>query len=118
MVDLGIEINVITSVTMINMGLQNLKLTPTILELVDQSTIGPVGKLDDITISVDSWKYRVNLYILHTQSLSAGHPLILGRPWLVTIDDYIGCRYGYMVISNREVTKNIILYPTRTKFVR
>ena len=108
-VDMAV-INVITYATMITLGPWNLKPTPTILELADQSTIRPVGKLEDITILVDSWKYPIDLLVLHTQSPADGNLLILGRPWLATADAYIGCRSGNMVISNGEVTNNLILY--------
>jgi hypothetical protein len=37
--------------------------------------------------------------------------LIPGRPWLSTVDAYIGCRMGNMTISRGSATKNLILYP-------
>ena len=54
LVDLGASINVITAETMHALGLRNLKHTPKVLELADRSTVKSVGKLKDITISVDS----------------------------------------------------------------
>jgi len=111
LVDLGAAINVITSKTMPTLGLRNLKPTPTVLELVDRSTVRSIGKLEDITISVDSWYYLVDILVLHTKSPAGGHSLILGRPWLATANSYIGCRSGNMVIYNGEDTKNLILYP-------
>ena len=39
LVDLGVAINVITIETVRKLGITNLRLTPTILELVDRSTI-------------------------------------------------------------------------------
>jgi hypothetical protein len=111
LVDLGAAINVITTETMHALGLRNLKHTPTVLELADRSTVKPVGKLEDVTISVDSWHYPIDFLVLHTQSSVGGHPLILGRPWLATADAYIGCRSGHMVISNGHNTKNLVLYP-------
>ena len=81
------------------------------LELVDRSIVKPVGNLEDITISVDSWHYPVDFLVLQTQSPAGGHPLILGIPWLATIDAYIVCHSRHMVISNGKVTKNIVLYP-------
>ena len=90
LVDLGATINVITTKTMHTLGLRNLKHTPTMLELANRSTVKPVGKLEDVTISVDSWHYPIDFLVLHTQSSVGGHPLILGRPWLATADAYIG----------------------------
>ena len=66
LVDLGATINVITTKTMHTLGLQNLKYTPTVLELADRSTIKPMGKLEDVTISVDVWHYPVDFLVLHT----------------------------------------------------
>ena len=40
-----------------------------------------------------------------------GHPMILGRPWLVTTNTYISCRKGEMIISNGMTTKKITLHP-------
>ena len=93
------------------LGLQNLKHTPTVLELADRSTVKTLGKLEDVKISVDAWHYPVDFLVLHTQSSIGGHPLILIRPWLATIDAYIGCRSENMVISNGHNTKNLVLYP-------
>eukprot|EP00253_Pinus_taeda_P014223 PITA_14223 len=111
LVDLGVSINVITTETMHALGLRNLKHTPTVLELTNRSTVKLVRKLEDIMISVDSWHYPVDFLVLQTQSPAGGHPLILGRPWLAIIDAYIGCRYGHMIISNGQNTKNLVLYP-------
>jgi len=98
LVDLGAAINVITTEIMHALGLCNLKHTPLVLELVDRSTVKPVGKLEYVTISVDSWHYPIYFLVLHMQSSVGNHPLILGRPWLATADAYIGCRSGHMVI--------------------
>jgi len=92
LVDLGAVINVITSTILLNLGLLNLKPMSTVLEFADRSIVGPIGKLEDVTYSVDSWEYPIDLLVLHTQSLVGGHPLILGRSWLTRIDAYIGCR--------------------------
>jgi len=117
LVDLGAAINVITTESMHALGLRNLKHTPIVLELVDRSTVKPIGKLEDVTISVDSWHYPIDFLVLPTQSSVGGHPLILGRSWLATADTYIGCHLGNMVISNGHNTKNLVLYPpAKTKF--
>ena len=77
LVDLGAAINIITSETMNALGLRNIKPTPTVLELADRSTIKPERKLEDVTISVVSWHYPVDLLVLQTRSPVSGHPLIL-----------------------------------------
>ena len=57
LVDMGVAINIITTETLNTLELGNIKPTPTILELAYRSTIKPVGKLEDVIISVDSWHY-------------------------------------------------------------
>jgi hypothetical protein len=48
--------------------------------------VKPLGTLHDIAISVDSWEYPANFLIINPRSGFKGHPLILGRPWLVIAD--------------------------------
>ena len=86
LVDLGLAINVMTIETVRKLGLTNLRVTPTVLELADRSTIKPEGILDELVISVDSWEYHANFLVLQPKSQLGGHPLILGRPWLATVD--------------------------------
>ena len=38
--------------------------------------------------------------------------MILGRPWLATVDAFIGCRAGNMIISHGTKRKQITLYPS------
>lgn len=40
-----------------------------------------------------------------------GYPLILGQPWLVTIDAYIGCCSGEMYTSHGDSRRKVTLYP-------
>jgi len=85
--------------------------TPTILELADRSTIKPEGVIEDLSISVESWNYPVDFTVLQPKTKLGGHPLILGRPWLATTDAFISCRSGSMTISNGYETKQLTLYP-------
>eukprot|EP00253_Pinus_taeda_P032635 PITA_32635 len=67
-------------------GLQELTDTPTVLELADRSRVKPEGVLEDIVITISSWRYPAHFLILQPKSNFGGHPLILGRPWLTTTD--------------------------------
>ena len=111
LVDLGATINVMTTGTLSALGLPNLRPTPTVSELVDRSTIKPLGVLEDIINSVDSWEYPMDFLVLNIQSNLDGHPLILGRPWLATTNAYIECIFGNMPISNGSSKKSLVLYP-------
>jgi hypothetical protein len=56
--------------------------------------------LEDIIVSIDSWEYPTDFLVLQPKSRFNGYPLILGRPWLETIDAYINYRVGNMTITN------------------
>jgi hypothetical protein len=79
--------------------------------MVDRSTVKPEGILEDIVVTIDSWEYPTYFIILHPKTNMGGYPLILGHPWLATIDAYIECHSGNMTISQGESVKNITLYP-------
>ena len=78
LIDLGEAINVMTKEIFTTLGLQRLRHTPTVLELADRSHVKPEGVLEDVVVTVDSWKYLVGFLILQTKSNLGGHPLILG----------------------------------------
>ena len=77
----------------------------------NQSTIKPDGIIEDVVILVDSWEYPEDYTFLQTKSNLGGYTLIVGRPWLATTDDYIGCRSRNMHISHGNVFKELTLYP-------
>ena len=60
LIDLGASINVMTKKTMDQIRLSNICPTPTVLELADRSKIKLEGVLDDVIISLDSWKYPID----------------------------------------------------------
>ena len=90
---------------------QFLQPTPSILELVDRTTVEPAGVLDEIIISIASWEYPINFMVIESKYPSKGNPIILGIPWLATANYFIGCRDGEMTISNGLYTQRLILYP-------
>ena len=62
-------------------------------------------------VFVDSWEYPTDFLIINPKTRLDGHPLILGRPWLATVDAYIGCQQGSMTITKGPDIKNLVLYP-------
>lgn len=48
--------------------------------------------------------------ILSPKATLGGYPVILGRPWLATVDAYIGCWSGDMTILDGNATKTLALY--------
>ena len=81
------------------------------LELADRSWIKLEGVLDDEIMSLDSWEYPVDSFVLKPKSTSGGNPLVLGRPWLATTNTFIGCRLGDMYLPRGDSFKQVSLYP-------
>lgn len=67
--------------------------------------------LEYIVISVDSWQYPIDFIAIQPKTCLGGHPLILERPWLATIDAYVRCKSGCMNILDGHNTKDLVLYP-------
>ena len=111
LVDLGAEINILTTSTCQKLGITSVEPTSTLLELADRSIVRLEGTLYDVMVSVDSWEYPTDFLIINPKTRLDGHPLILGRPWLATVDAYIGCRQGNMTITRGPDIKNLVLYP-------
>ena len=62
-------------------------------------------------MSLWPWEYLVDFMILTPKNNLGGHPLILGIPWLATVDAFISCRYGDMYIYDGSSIKKCMLYP-------
>ena len=82
-IDLGSTINMMTTVVLGFLRLrQFLRPTPSILELVDLTTVKPVGVLDDVVVSIASWEHPIDFMVIKSKDPSKGNPIILGIPWL------------------------------------
>jgi ASC-1-like (ASCH) protein len=111
LIDLGAAINMMNLKTMRELNILNIRPTPIMLELADRSKIKLEGALDDEMVSIESWEYPFDFFILQPKSASGGHPIILGRPRLTTTNAFIGCKSGTIYISRGELVKQIKLYP-------
>jgi hypothetical protein len=112
LIDLGAAINVMPFDTMQKLQINQLRPTQTMIELADKSVISPAGSLDDVTVTLASWEYPIDFLVIYSKSSSKpGHPMVLGRPWLATIDAFINCRSGEMTISNDTHSQKLVLFP-------
>lgn len=62
-------------------------------------------------VSINSWDYPAEFLVLQPKAKLTGYPLILGRPWLATVDAYIKCRARNKTIKNEHLSKQLVLYP-------
>lgn len=111
LVDLGADINKLTTETCQALGITTLEPTTNLLELGDCSVVRPEGTLQGITVSIDSWEYLVDFLVINPRSRLDGHPLILSQPQLEIDDAYIGCREGSKTITKGDAVKYLVLYP-------
>ena len=111
LIDLGASINVMTLQIVHQLNIPNIRPTHTMLELANRSKIKPEGVLDDEVVTLDSWEYPIDFFILQPKSTSGGHPVMLGRPWLATTDAFIGCRSRDMFLPRGNVDKQVSPYP-------
>jgi hypothetical protein len=83
--------------------------------LADRSTRVPLGILEDVLVKVGDFIYLANFIVLDTHQTSL-NPLeisvILGRPFLATLDATIYCKDGRMSIAwgKEEKVINIFKY--------
>ena len=64
LVDLGASINVMTKEVLSQLHIIGLRETPTILYLIDSSTIKPNGMIEDVIVTLNSWEYLVGFFFL------------------------------------------------------
>lgn len=96
LLDLGASINI---------------LPDTIISLADRSTKIPRGILEDVIVKVDDFYYPVDFFVMDTETpyKDVQPTIILGRPFLATIDARINCRTGAMdiVFGNKKLRLNV-----------
>ena len=109
---LGAAVNVMTKEAMLNLNLQGaLRKMRTLLPLADRSVVAPEGIVEDFMVSIDSCEYPTNFLVLEPKTKFNGYPLILGTPWLASVDSYISYRARIMTIKNEDLSKQLVLYP-------
>jgi uncharacterized coiled-coil protein SlyX len=112
LLDLGAGVNLLPYSVYQQLGLRELKLTSTVLQLADRSIKKPHGIVEDVLIKVDKFYYPVDFIVLDTEPVPYPDkqiPVILGRPFLATVNACINCRTGVMKISfgNMKIRLNI-----------
>ena len=77
LIDLGASINVMTKDTMNKLKIEGLRATPTVLQLVDSSTITLDGMIENIVVTLDSLEYLADFMILSPKVNLSSYPIIL-----------------------------------------
>lgn len=64
LIDRGYSINMMAAITYNHLILTNLTPTSIVLELTESSRVMPIGIIKDIMVSLDSWEYLIDLFVV------------------------------------------------------
>lgn len=115
LLDHGSSVNLLPYTIYEQLGLGELKPTPIILQLVDQSIKMPRGIVEDVLVQIDKFFYSVDFVVLDvhlTSPLSFQAPVILGRPSLATSNALINCISGVLKLSFGNMTLELNIFNT------
>nr|GEX98021.1 hypothetical protein [Tanacetum cinerariifolium] len=109
LLDLGASINILPASLVDKYDLGTLCKTDTIISLADGSTKIPKGILEDVIVKDDDFYYLVDFFVMDTESpyKDVQPHIILGRPFLATIDARINCRTSAINIAFECTLKNL-----------
>ena len=103
--------NILPSYVYEQLGGGNLKPSPVILQVADQSLKTPWGILEDVLIRVEDFFFPVDFLVLDTDPTNkpTKPSIILGRPFLATSHASINCNTGAlkMGFGNRKIRLNV-----------
>ena len=113
LLDLGASVNLFPYSMYKKLGLGELKPTSITLSLADMSIKIPKGTIEDVLIQVDRFYYPVDFVLLDTEPVAVGAnhvPIILGRPFLDTLNAIINCRNGVMQLTFGNMTLELNIF--------
>ncbi|GAV67328.1 LOW QUALITY PROTEIN: hypothetical protein CFOL_v3_10834, partial [Cephalotus follicularis] len=110
LLDLGTSINILPSSVYDHFRFGELKPAEVTLQLVDRSLKILKGFIEGVLVKVDELYFPVDFLVLDMETHTNGkaQSIILGRPFLATVNACINCRYGAMDISfgNKKLRLN------------
>ncbi|XP_071703889.1 uncharacterized protein [Rutidosis leptorrhynchoides] len=110
LLDLGASINILPFCLVDRFDLGLMKRTDIIIQLADQSIKTPRGILEDVIVKVEDFYYPVDFVVMDIEPRNRdGQPtIILGNPFLATINAHINCRMGAIeYFGNHKMRINI-----------
>ena len=113
LVDLGASVNLFPYSVYVELGLGELEPTNITLQLADCSVKIPRGIVNDVLVQVNKFYFPVDFVVLDTQTVvnqGTQFPVILGRPFLATVNAIIHCRGGLMTLSFGSMTVNLNIF--------
>ena len=100
------------------LGFGELKPANITLSLADRSVKIPKGIVEDVLVKVDKFYYPVDSMVLDTDPIASGPnhvPIILGRPFLATVNAIINFRNGVMQLTFGKMTLELNIFHLSNK---
>ena len=113
LLDLGASVNLLPYSMYKQLGLGELKPTSITLSLADRSIKIPKGTIEDVLIQVDKFYYPVDFVVLDTEPIAVGTnhvSIILGRPFLATLNAIINCQNEVMQLTFGNMTLELNIF--------
>ena len=120
LLDLGASVNLLPYLVYKKLGLGELKPTTITLSLADKSVKIPKGTVEDVLVQVDKFYYPVDFVVLDTEPVAMGAnyvPIILGRPFLATLNAIINFRNGVMQLTFGNMTLELNIFHLSKKHI-
>ncbi|CAN6462808.1 unnamed protein product [Victoria cruziana] len=101
LLDLGASVNILPGFFYDAFGLEGLRSISMTIQMADRSVKAPRGVLEDVLLKIEDFIFPVDFVVLDREGVDAEHqtPIILGRPFLATVNACINCRTGVLEIS-------------------
>ena len=118
LLDLGASVNLLPYSVYKQLGLGEFKPTNITLSLADRSVKIPKGIVEDVLVKVDKFYYPMDFVVLDTEPIASGPnhvPIILGRPFLATVNAIINCRNGVMQLTFGNMTLELNIFHLNNK---
>jgi len=121
LLDLDGSVNLLSFTVYERLGIRELKLTKTILQLADRSTRVPIGMVEDVLIKVREFIFLVNCVVLYTEvvvGLQNEILIILDQPFLVISNAFINCRDGKTKLTFENMTMRLDVFDLQKQPMR
>ena len=118
LLDLGASVNQLPYSVYKELGLKGLKPTTITSSLADRLMKIPKGIVEDILVNVDKFYYSIDFVVLDIELLIVGAnyvPIILGRPFLATLNAIINCQNGVMQLTFGNMTLDLNIFHLSNK---
>ncbi|XP_051117848.1 uncharacterized protein LOC127242373 [Andrographis paniculata] len=104
MLDLGVEINVMPKSIYNCLNLAPLKNTGIIIQLANRTHAYPGEIIDNVLVQVNDLIFPIDFYVLemHDEHSTNPSPLLLGRPFMCTVDTKIDVKHDSLTMEFDE----------------